>query len=62
MSKPTCENAYRKRGEVSLRCRAQSGETDFCCYQYYCPDSCRNENASQWRTCGLRAKREENIH
>lgn len=46
MSKPTCENAYRKRGEISLRCRKQSGGTDFCCYQYYCPDSCRNENAA----------------
>lgn len=62
MSKPTCENAYRKRGEISLRCRKQSGGTDFCCYQYYCPDSCRNENAAPWRNCGLREKKNKELY
>lgn len=54
MSKPVCENAYRKRGEITLRCRKQKGSTDFCCYQYYCPDSCRYENAAEWRGCRMR--------
>lgn len=57
MSKPVCENAYRKRGEITLRCRKQRGSTDFCCYQYYCPDSCRYENAAEWRGCRMRQER-----
>lgn len=54
MAKPTCENAYRKGGEIVLRCRRQTGQNDFCCYQYHCPESGRYENAAQWTGCSLR--------
>lgn len=54
MAKQTCEHSYRKRREITLRCRKQSGNTDFCCFQYYCPDSCRYENAAEWKRCRMR--------
>lgn len=54
MAKQTCEHSYRKRGEITLRCRKQSGNADFCCFQYYCPDSCRYENAAEWKRCRMR--------
>lgn len=54
MAKQACEHSYRKRGEITLRCGKQSGSTDFCCYQYYCPDSCRYENAAEWKRCRMR--------
>lgn len=56
MAKPICEHAYRKAGEIIIRCRKQTGDHDFCCYQYHCPDSGRYENAAQWRNCSLRKK------
>lgn len=56
MSKPVCEKSYRKRGEITLRCSTQDRTHDFCCYQYYCPDSGRYENAAQWHGCRLRKK------
>nr|DAG00048.1 MAG TPA: Antimicrobial chitin binding protein tachystatin B [Siphoviridae sp. ctBeL15] len=59
MAKQACEHSYRKRGEITLRCRKQSGNTDFCCFQYYCPDSCRYENAAKWKRCRMRQEQED---
>lgn len=51
-----CAYCYRKGQEVSLRCRAQAGKMDFCCYQYFCPDTGKNKLAAPWKDCRLRGK------
>lgn len=58
MAKPICEHAYRKVGEIIIRCRKQTGEHDFCCYQYHCPDSGRYETRRSGGTahCAVRGK------
>ena len=61
MGRPMCEFAYRKRREISLRCRKQESETNYCCYQYYCPQTGQYENAEERRTCRLRKKDENAI-
>ena len=59
MGRPMCENAYRQRREISLRCRKQTGATNYCCYQYYCPQTGQYENAEERRSCSLRGKKNE---
>ena len=61
MGRPMCEFAYRQRREISLRCRKQVGGTNYCCYQYYCPQTGQYENAEERRTCSLREKKETDI-
>ena len=58
MGRPMCAFAYRKRREITLRCRNQNGETNYCCYQYYCPQTGQYENADERRTCRLLNKEE----
>ena len=51
-----CEHCYRRGQEVSLRCGAQNGKMDFCCYQYFCPETGKNKLAAPWKDCRLRGK------
>lgn len=49
-----CEHCYRRGQEVSLRCKKQGGGMNFCCYQYFCPETGKNKLASLWQKCRLR--------
>lgn len=60
MAKQACEHSYRKAGEIIIRCRKQTGEHDFCCYQYHCPESGQYENAAPWTGCSLRRRETKN--
>jgi len=37
-----CKHAYKKRGDVSIHCRAIEGKMDYCGHQKFC------QNTGQW--------------
>ena len=51
-----CRNAYRKRGDVSVHCKAIEGEADWCGKQYMCFQSQRWE-ANKEVHCEYRDKK-----
>lgn len=52
-----CPNAYRKKGDVSLHCRALEGQRfTQCAHQYLCPRTRRWEATPDARKCKLRKK------
>lgn len=48
-----CKNAYRKRGNAAVFCRAIAGDNDYCVTQYMCTNSQRWE-ASPIAPCKAR--------
>lgn len=48
-----CKFCYRRGQEISLRCTQQSKNMNFCCYQYFCPETGKNKLAAQWNVCRL---------
>lgn len=41
--KERCINAYRKKNDVSVHCKAIDGEMDYCGHQYMCSNTKRWE-------------------
>jgi len=49
-----CKNAYRKRGEKAVYCKAIKGDMNYCAYQQMCYKSNRFEATSSSGICKMR--------
>lgn len=56
-----CENAYHKRGDIKIYCKAEEmSEWGLCGCQYYCSNSFRNELSNLTELCQFREKNKKN--